>query len=75
MYGFNHVKLSAPVNAVAQELLPYENKEWTAPVSMTSPEADSPWSETDGLPPPYALSPDVYHLRVEAETRPSPPPT
>jgi hypothetical protein len=36
-------------------------------ISMTSPEADSPWSERDGLPPPYALSPGVfYHTSIEA---------
>lgn len=30
-------------------------------LDMTSPEADSPWSVRDGLPPPYALSPGVFY--------------
>jgi hypothetical protein len=36
-------------------------------VTMTSSEADSPWSERDGPPPPYALSPSTfYHTSIEA---------
>jgi hypothetical protein len=36
-------------------------QEQTKFLSMTSPEADSPWSERDRLPPPYALSPEVFY--------------
>jgi len=39
----------------------------TALLSIASPGADSPWSETDGPPPPYALSPGVfYHSSIDA---------
>jgi PAS domain S-box-containing protein len=30
-------------------------------LSMTTPEADSPWTVTDGPAPPYALSPGVFY--------------
>ena len=63
---------SASVHIVPQGLLPQENRAWAAPASTTSPEADSPWCETQGPPPPYALSPGIYQLRLEAATRPSP---
>ena len=72
-YGFTQMIIpSAPLNTILQGILPYESRDWAAPVSMTSPEADSPWSETQGPPPPYALSPGIYQLRLEAATRPSP---
>jgi PAS domain S-box-containing protein len=46
-----------------QASMPHSNApaEQTALLSVRSPEADSPWSEGDGLPPPYALSPGVFY--------------
>jgi hypothetical protein len=73
MYGFTQMIIpSVPINTLPQGRLPHENRALVAPASMTSPEADSPWSETQGPPPPYALSPGIYQLRLEAATHPSP---
>ena len=73
MYSFMHLTLPfTPMNTFPEGLLPHENRALAASASMTSPEADSPWSETQGPPPPYALSPGIYQLRLEAATRPSP---
>lgn len=76
IYGFNHSVPSVPVDSVIEEMRPYESTDWPrlAPVTRTTPGADSPWSERDGPPPPYILSPGTYHLRLEAATRTSPPP-
>ena len=73
MYGFTQQVIpSASMITVARDFLPYDNRALAASASVTSPEADSPWSETQGPPPPYALSPGIYQLRLEAATRPSP---
>lgn len=44
-----------------------ESETGVTTISARTPEDASPWSEIDGLPPPYALSPGTcYNARVEA---------
>ena len=60
---------NAPANLtfLGEEVPIIHNPEQRALLSMTSPEADSPWSVTDGPPPPYALSPGIfYHTSIDS---------
>ena len=52
---------TAPADNLALVLQGNDPVEPTELLSTASPEADSPWTVTDGPAPPYALSPGVFY--------------